>query len=411
MKKTGCRHLFRLWTMPAVLLMSVLTLTALGRKPVYAEEIKESVTEEEPQGENTDLRFVFVHGLSGWGSYDDRYKLMPYWGMFGGDLIRYLNEQGYPSYAASVAPEGSAWDRACELYAQLTGSVVDYGKEHSERCRHERFGRDFSKEPLIPDWDENTRIVLLGHSFGGATVRLFSEILANGWAAEQEATEQDDLSPYFAGGQGWRIHTIVTLAAPTNGTTAYDMSLDKNFDLDAVDLDAGENSMARLFEMSHRDDTDGRAGYDTAAFDMYIDNALALNEKISTLPGTYYFAVPCSATQQKADGTWEPVRSKMESLFRKTSALMGSYTGVTLGGFVIDETWMENDGLVNTISSKAPIGAPAVDYDPEGTAEPGVWNVMPTYDGDHMSLQGGMTKMNNVRPFYLELLEMIRALP
>ena len=59
-----------------------------------------------------------------------------------------------------------------------------------------------------------------------------------------------------------------------------------------------------------------------------------------------------------------------EDELSKTSALMGSYTGVTLGGFVIDESWQENDGLVNTISSKAPIGASAVDYDPEGTAEP-----------------------------------------
>ena len=411
MKKTVYRHLFRLWTMPAVLLMSVLALTALGRKTVYAEEIKESVTEEEQQGENTDLRFVFVHGLSGWGSYDDRYKLMPYWGMFGGDLIRYLNEQGYPSYAASVDPEGSAWDRACELYAQLTGSVVDYGKEHSERCGHERFGRDFSKEPLIQDWDEDTRIVLLGHSFGGATVRLFSEILANGWAAEQEATEQDGLSPYFAGGQGWRIHALVTLAAPTNGTTAYDMTIDRSFDRDAVELEAGEDAIARVFEMQHRDESDGKAACDTAAFDMYIDNALALNKKISTLPGTYYFAIPCSATEQAADGTWQPVRPKMESLFRKTSTLMGSYTGVTPGGFVIDETWMENDGLVNTVSAKAPIGAPSADYDQDETLEPGIWYVMPTYDGDHMSLQGGMTKKNDVRPFYLELLEMISELP
>ena len=42
--------------------------------------------------------------------------------------------------------------------------------------------------------------------------------------------------------------------------------------------------------------------------------------------------------------------------------------------------------------------------------EPGVWNVMPVYEGDHMSLQGGMTKFNNIRPFYLELLETIDAL-
>lgn len=118
------------------------------------------------------LKYVFVHGLSGWGSYAILNRFFPYWGLSGGDVIRWLNQEGYSSYAASVAPTGSAWDRACELYAQLTGSVVDYGKEHSERCHHERFGRDFSKEPLIEDF-EDSQIVLIGHSFGGATVRPF----------------------------------------------------------------------------------------------------------------------------------------------------------------------------------------------------------------------------------------------
>ena len=33
-------------------------------------------------------------GLSGWGSYDDTYKVMPYWGMLGWDLMKYLNEDG-----------------------------------------------------------------------------------------------------------------------------------------------------------------------------------------------------------------------------------------------------------------------------------------------------------------------------
>ena len=28
-----------------------------------------------------ELKFVFVHGLSGWGSYDDIYRKMPYWGL------------------------------------------------------------------------------------------------------------------------------------------------------------------------------------------------------------------------------------------------------------------------------------------------------------------------------------------
>ncbi len=35
---------------------------------------------------------------------------------------------------------------------------------------------------------------------------------------------------------------------------------------------------------------------------------------------------------------------------------------------------------------------------------------MPIYEGDHMSLQGGMTVNNNVRVFYIELLSMINSL-
>ncbi|MBR1607573.1 MAG: hypothetical protein IJ664_07660 [Clostridia bacterium] len=50
------------------------------------------------------LTFVFVHGLSGWGSYDAAYRRMPYWGMRGGDLMAFLRQRGYDCYAASVAP-------------------------------------------------------------------------------------------------------------------------------------------------------------------------------------------------------------------------------------------------------------------------------------------------------------------
>ena len=124
------------------------------------------------------LRYIFVHGLAGWGSYDKKYERLPYWGMRCGDLIGYLWKQGFQAYAASVAPAGSAWDRACELYAQLAGLRTDYGAAHSAENCHERFGRDFSSCPLIPDWRKDTRLVLLGHSFGGTTSRLLSELLA-----------------------------------------------------------------------------------------------------------------------------------------------------------------------------------------------------------------------------------------
>ena len=113
---------------------------------------------------------------------------------------------------------------------------------------------------------------------------------------------------------------------------------------------------------------------------------------------------------QSEDGTQRPVRFKMEGMFRRTSALMGAYTGVTEGGFVLDESWQENDGLVNTVSAGAPIGAPAAEY-PSEQYVTGAWYVMPVYHGDHMSLEGGMTKRNKIRPYYLELLELIDSLP
>ena len=142
---------------------------------------------------------------------------------------------------------------------------------------------------------------------------------------------------------------------------------------------------------------------------MHIDHALALNSRISTLPGTYYFAVPCVATKADPSGVHHPDRSMMEPMFRRSSAQMGSYTGTTADGFPIDASWRENDGLVNTVSAMAPIGAPGTPFDPDRVV-PGVWQVMPAYHGDHMSLQGGILKHNDIRPFYLELLKMIGRL-
>ena len=57
----------------------------------------------------------------------------------------------------------------------------------------------------------------------------------------------------------------------------------------------------------------------------------------------------------------------------------------------------------------APFGAPQKQYE-EGKVKPGEWNIMPTYHGDHMSLQGGLTKKNDVTEFYTEHLTRINML-
>lgn len=356
----------------------------------------------------TDLKYVYVHGLAGWGSYDTMNEFFPYWGLSGGSVIRYMNNQGYDSYAASVDPTGSAWDRACELYAQLTGTKVDYGAAHSEAAGHERFGEDFTGRALLGDFD-SSEIVLIGHSFGGATIRLFSEILRNG-SKEELDYAADDTSDFFKGGNGDHLFALITLAAPTNGTTAYDMYEDENFDFSSIEIPEEYERFSGAVSQGTKAETDGRASYDYAAYDMHIDNALALNETISTFSDVYYFSYPCASTDKTEDGSVTPNPDITENIFMKGAIYMSKYTGATKGGFVLDETWQANDGLVNEVSARAPFNAPQKDFESEDDLSTGIWYVMPTFRGDHMSLQGGLTKRVSVKPFYMEMASMLADL-
>ena len=329
----------------------------------------------------TDYTYVYVHGLAGWGSYDFQNRILPYWGMLGGDMVKNLNRVGYKCRSASVDPQGSAWDRACELYAQLMGTRVDYGKAHSERCAHARFGKDFSKKRLVDDWSAEHKLNLLGHSFGGVTVRLLAELMASGSKEERRATDPQDLSPLFIGGKGDWIYSITTLAAPTNGTTAYGFG-DPETELE---------------------------NHDCAAYDMYIDNAMAINRTIRTRQGTFYFAIPCSCTVRAEDGTYVPDKAITEKRQMQLASQMGKMTGVTPKGYVVDEKWLDNDGAVNTISAGAPFNARSVPLD-RAHISSGVWNVAPTVRGDHMALIGDLTKSRNIRLLYADWMEMINAL-
>ena len=95
----------------------------------------------------SELTFVFCHGLAGWGEYDKKNEKMPYWGRRTGDLVKEFRSGGYCCYAASVSPTGSAWDRACELYAQLAGVRTDSFLERRDKTGADRsfFRRSYSK--------------------------------------------------------------------------------------------------------------------------------------------------------------------------------------------------------------------------------------------------------------------------
>ncbi|CAH8452945.1 unnamed protein product [Heterobilharzia americana] len=80
--------------------------------------------------------------------------------------------------SANPSPIASHHDRACEVFAQLTGTVVDYGSEHSNIFKHSRWGKDYShKRGLFPDWGSSNPVHFICHSGAINTARVLQKLL------------------------------------------------------------------------------------------------------------------------------------------------------------------------------------------------------------------------------------------
>ena len=177
-----------------------------------------------------------------------------------------------------------------------------------------------------------------------------------------------------------------------------------------IDETVPEKISAGLIDIAGSNKKDGRIAEDSAEYDMYIDNAMAMLDGFDLPDHVYYFSLPCCATIDDGNGcqTRDP-KINVEPLMLPSIERMGSYTGVTRGGYVIDDSWKPSDGLVNTISARAPFNAPQQDFD--GTnAEAGIWNVYPTYRGDHLSPTGDILHLNQIRELYLDMIITINEL-
>ncbi len=396
-------------------------------------------------GVPTTYPYVFVHGLNGFG--DDTFDSISYWGSTTGvKLMSLLQEDGYECYAPSVATMGSAWDRACELYAQLTGSRVDYGKAHSEKYGHDRYGKTFDA-PLFPGWgtvdeDDNLRKVnLIGHSFGGATIRLMAALLKQGNEAERTASPED-CSPLFTGGKEDWVFSLTCLASPHNGTSLFaaaqefmgssggkmllgilqtgenrdltgilklldSMGLANIFGVDLTGLgDLLQGSGAKVTGKEIADTLRLLGTPDNAYYDLAIPGAEELNRQIGTVKDTYYFSYPVDGTEDADGGAKRIPTNEMIAILKIPARIVGGWTG-TAGTVTIDQEWLPNDGLVNTISATAPFLEPsetvegAMDW---SEARPNRWYVMPTVRGDHGTLIGMGKDEAYLKTFYGELL-------
>ena len=423
------------------LLLALVMAGSLLLLPAAAADTQQSGAERYPT--------IYVHGLMGWGEHDQIYAVTPYWGLTS-DLMPYLTGKGYESYAASVGPLSSAWDRACELYAQLTGTTVDYGAAHAAEYGHARYGVTYDK-PLFEGWSADKKINLVGHSFGGATIRLFLDILADGSAEEQAAAKAagTEVSPFFQGGKADWVYSLTTLAAPHNGTTfleccgdmtqfaaeasttmakllgisdfkgVYDFQLEQ-FGFYRKD---GETVLEALDRVLH---SDFLSHNDNVFRDLTIDRALELNDDIEIQPNVYYFSYAGDKTRQSTLTGERTSAVDMTPLFVPfANQMCGYYDQTTAGGFRIDKSWTPNDGLVNTVSALYPTNSAGRCLTKSGKTgyvqqdgysnvgyQPGVWNVMPVRHYDHGNFIAGMPvpdlasqSIPALRQFYLGLMD------
>lgn len=386
----------------------------------------------------TDYPFIYIHGMMGWGEGSPMEKDTPYWGTQPeNNVMTYLRSKGYNVYNPPVSGLGSAWDRCCELYAQLTGTVVDYGEAHSKQCGHERYGRDYTgKATMGEPWDLKMPLNLVGHSFGGATVRLFASLVAYGDETEKEVSG-DNCSELFKGGHEKAIYSVTTMAAPHNGSTVSNYLSDPvlpaalvvmltqgannsgitNMDImfDHWGITADPSTGAEQPKLSFRKCLKAAASKDHCGYDMTVQGAEKLNEKIKTVKTAYYFSYTTCITETDKRG-YTKVSDNYEnvfSLFKMTSTIISGSVGVFLGGKYIDKSWGANDGIVPLKSALYPFDEDHITYEENRELQPGVWYVMPTIMGaDHYDFctaadTGEMGTKEEYFGLYTDLMERI----
>jgi triacylglycerol lipase len=404
---------------------------------------------------------VLVHGFLGFGPEQFTRSGFKYWGGFDDIAEHMRNHQGkHPVFVTSVGSISSSWDRSAELYYQIKGGCVDYGVLHTKRSEHAEERRpagkcwaaDAAHNPenyplaLYPQWDARHPIHLFGHSQGGQTVRSLIQLLEQGSPHGDEGG--GDL--YQGGKIGWVV-SATTISAPHNGTSLRDAIGDfapfamnwaalitKMADpADAAHAHFAPDLKLEQFGIKRAPDESGASylqraleapvwnqdNFDSAQHEMGPDGAREFNAWVRTSPHVYYFSIANSATQAGAwccndtDRTLAPFQQPQYQYPRKDMAPLtkpyagewiipslgrrglGSYTQLSPERVIVDSAWFVNDGVVNTVSMRAPAGQPVRNY--EGRAVRGVWNFLDEYKTfDHFDVLGWPHSGAKAYPIY-----------
>ncbi len=384
--------------------------------------------------------FVMFHGFAGFGDQEIATKFVPYFGMFSTSVKKLYAEYGTEVYTPSMSGFTSMWDRACEAYAQIVGGTVDYGKVHSEKYGHARYGRTY--KAMIPDWGKLDaegkikKINVVGHSFGGPTVRFFVNMIVKGSKEEIEGTPSEELSEFFKGGHDNWIHSCTTLASANDGISflyaiekpapyiakgllavlsllgnipfanVYDPQMEQ-FGIGCKPEDRKWQLKLNWKEVCHYYDSD-----DCVLNDLYIHKARERMADWKAFDNIYYFSYSATRTVENAQGNYVPVK-KMIALLKPTSKIVGKYPGnpADANHAEVGPEWKMNDGLVNTVTEQAPKHERWEPWHGEDNIKPGIWYDMPTEEKDHMSYCGNGESREDYGIFFYEILRRVSNLP
>ena len=156
-----------------------------------------------------------------------------------------------------------------------------------------------------------------------------------------------------------------------------------------------------------------------SSWDLSLSGAEELNSFLQISSDIYYFSIITSTTMKKENSDFHIPVKGTSIITRTRSKIIGSRNGYWPDGNMTTSEWYENDGVVNSISMKAPVsksnGSDASSkYDPNDLLITGQWYWMKIPGMDHWNIIGHLAnkeRKEKSKSFFISHLNRLSDLP